>query len=305
MKNKNQKYRERQLIIMVALLCGYTTIDMLNHVLIKKRHKGKVSRILDLTQVPLGIYEMNKKTFFVFMTEQLKEVLDVSKKEESRLNRNKKEFEKWLGRRWNRPDDHPQIYCIPCKRGVRFVKITEKRKKNSVCGMILDVTEEVLNTENLKRERDRDVLTGIQNRNAFQRRMLYYNNPSKIEEGMGMGMFDLNNLKNINDTWGHNRGDDYIFQCAKIICRAFPNCGIFRIGGDEFAGIFLNLSEEKIKKYHEDMCEQFQDWNRTKGFNGGIAFGYAIYNKNVDRNMEDVLRRADCQMYQDKIKVKD
>jgi GGDEF domain-containing protein len=50
-------------------------------------------------------------------------------------------------------------------------------------------------------------------------------------------MFDLNDLKHINDRYGHERGDEYIVNCCRLICQVFKHSPVFRIGGDEFVAL--------------------------------------------------------------------
>ncbi len=67
---------------------------------------------------------------------------------------------------------------------------------------------------------------------------------------------DLNNLKIINDTFGHDKGDEYIINCCKTICNIFKHSPVFRIGGDEFVAI-LNSDDydnlERIKLIVDDL----------------------------------------------------
>ena len=62
-----------------------------------------------------------------------------------------------------------------------------------------------------------------------------------------IGVFDINNLKAVNDSLGHEVGDDFIFEASRIICTAFRNSTIFRIGGDEFVSVSINMLNNEIE----------------------------------------------------------
>ncbi|MGC7323262.1 GGDEF domain-containing protein, partial [Mycobacteroides abscessus subsp. massiliense] len=89
-----------------------------------------------------------------------------------------------------------------------------------------------------------DIQTGIKNRAAFEKEMEQYANNNK---NAAIVMFDLNYLKRTNDLYGHDAGDNLIFNAAKAIKECFIGIGkTYRIGGDEFCVICENSKKEQI-----------------------------------------------------------
>ena len=151
-----------------------------------------------------------------------------------------------------------------------------------------------------------DALTSVKNKGAFTAAI--DDLQAQIEEGEGdvefaIGVFDCNNLKKINDEFGHDRGDTYLKTASRLICRIFQHSPVFRIGGDEFSVILknddFNNREELIKKFEEDsrkICEATDNpWERVD-----VAMGIAVYDPENDRYVTDTERRADKMMYMNK-----
>ena len=120
-------------------------------------------------------------------------------------------------------------------------------------------------------------------------------------------MCDLNNLKKCNDTYGHEEGDNYILEASKIISSAFEDIGkTYRIGGDEFCIILKNIDENTCKDHLIHMNQMINDYNvsKTSPFSLQIAYGYATYDKTMDKNLTETRARADALMYEMKFKMK-
>ncbi len=117
------------------------------------------------------------------------------------------------------------------------------------------------------------------------------------------GVFDCDNLKHINDTFGHDRGDLYLKTASKLICRVFLHSPVFRIGGDEFAVILRNDDfqnrEELIARFREmraEICRTADnEWDQVN-----VTMGMAVYDAEIDTSVIDVARRADQRMYENK-----
>ena len=155
----------------------------------------------------------------------------------------------------------------------------------------------------------KDPLTGIRNRNG------YYNEVKKLEweisDGeakFGIAMIDLNFLKKINDTYGHEIGNRAIISLCRITCSVFEHSPVFRVGGDEFvailrdhdlecADILVHEFKRKLESLKNDSRLEF--WEQTSA-----AIGYAVFDSSVDSDYESVLKRADVQMYENKKAMK-
>ena len=147
-----------------------------------------------------------------------------------------------------------------------------------------------------------DTMTGLGNRTAF----LEENKSNAIFPGMiSYIMMDANNLKTINDTLGHNKGDELIITIAKCMRKAVGHNGqCYRIGGDEFVIILKNKTaaetEEIINKVR---CEiEFAD--KQSDITISVAIGY-VWTDTEQKNLEDLMQHADDEMYKDKKKTKE
>ena len=118
---------------------------------------------------------------------------------------------------------------------------------------------------------------------------------------------DLNNLKMINDTFGHDIGDAYIKNCCKAIRSLFSDCPIFRIGGDEFVAIMMDdnyTNLEAIKENVFELTETEMKRNCSLAEKKSFAAGFAVFEPYVDKCFNDVIKRADTEMYQHKKMLK-
>lgn len=155
-----------------------------------------------------------------------------------------------------------------------------------------------------------DGLTGIGNRTAFEEHLAELELVKDETSAVGIVMFDVNDLKYVNDHLGHHYGDTMLVASADIIRSSFENtCGeCFRIGGDEFAVL---LDGESVQKDYEEgikrFSEQIKQFNAQpdKEFRISIAFGFATYDKsNTGTNLMNIYQQADKQMYDNKRNMK-
>lgn len=129
-----------------------------------------------------------------------------------------------------------------------------------------------------------------------------------VEKNSGVVlMFDLNDLKVINDTKGHEYGDKYITESAYILKEVLATSGsIFRVGGDEFC---ILLHATKLKEAEEFVIkieEAFKKYNKSHpDMPISIAYGYAKYDKLTDMDLNDTRSRADSEMYRKKFEMKE
>lgn len=148
-----------------------------------------------------------------------------------------------------------------------------------------------------------DELTRLNNRTAYNEAV------EKIDLTKGVHtvfMCDLNNLKKCNDTMGHHWGDTYIKISAGIIQESFADIGrAYRIGGDEFCIISDVDDPEQIQAAYDKLAYRVEEYNTgTSVIEIGIAVGYARYDANIDKNLEDTRIRADQHMYLNKETIK-
>lgn len=141
-----------------------------------------------------------------------------------------------------------------------------------------------------------DSLTGLKNRTAFLEELSKIDLTRSTE--IGIAMFDLNGLKKINDEKGHLTGDYVIMECANFLRSILKDQLVFRLGGDEFVAILSTMTINAL-----EMKMKLSKINENK-FSFEIAYGYAKFSKNEDKNLFDTIDRADKEMYQCKARLK-
>lgn len=149
-----------------------------------------------------------------------------------------------------------------------------------------------------------DKLTGLFNRTAYAD---YISKEDFTPEQTIVAMFDLNNLKKCNDEYGHDQGDIYITTCAKLIQDCFSDVGnCYRLGGDEFCVLMRNISLETCRNKILTLQQRVMKENEKHkiGIPMAIACGYVLYDKRIDYDIQDAVRRADKMMYKEKYSMK-
>ena len=162
------------------------------------------------------------------------------------------------------------------------------------------------NITDLNRRANVDALTSVRNKGAFadyidgmQEKM----NETPESTAYAIGVFDCDDLKTINDKFGHDKGDLYLKSSSQLICKVFHHSPVFRIGGDEFAVVLrdedLTNKRKLITKFETTMEEinaaAGNPWEEVH-----IAMGIAVYDSQLDHSVMDTVRRADKVMYTNK-----
>lgn len=151
-----------------------------------------------------------------------------------------------------------------------------------------------------------DGLTGVGNRTAYQEKIEDYGERKNF--AFGIVMFDVNNLKHVNDVLGHKYGDELITDSAEIIKTAFAGMGkCYRIGGDEFS-VFIKGGdiEAKYNEGIETLVRLQKEANEGKSpeCHVSIAYGMAVYDSRENDDITEVCELADKRMYECKKKIK-
>lgn len=148
-----------------------------------------------------------------------------------------------------------------------------------------------------------DCLTCVKNRTAYVKKVETIKNNLNTKNPISVFVFDINNLKLVNDTLGHEAGDDLIKRSAIIISKVFNENNIYRIGGDEFVVIYDNIIETNYIETIETEIKLSNSLYLDKP-PVSIAYGYAVFNTD-DTCFEDVFSRADKNMYANKTIMKE
>ena len=183
--------------------------------------------------------------------------------------------------------------------------------KNDEIGILANTFRQLVShvkehISNLDRKAHVDALTSVRNKGAFT---AYLNKLQDDMDSFGepaecaLGVFDCDNLKKVNDHYGHDKGDIYLKTASRLICRVFQHSPVFRIGGDEFAVVLLKDDfrnrEELISQFRnseEEICKNAEnEWEQVR-----VTLGLAVYDPGTDGSFADVARRADRLMYENK-----
>ncbi|SFG20793.1 EAL domain-containing protein [Oribacterium sp. WCC10] len=150
-----------------------------------------------------------------------------------------------------------------------------------------------------------DPLTGGKNKHAYVDAVNTLNDLIKKEDApdFAVVVFDLNGLKEVNDTQGHQAGDQFIKDGFMCICRTFKHSPVFRIGGDEFVVIAQNDDYRNM----DALLEGFEhlNINNRKDHKVVIAAGMSRYHHKDDKSVSQVFERADNNMYINKKQLKE
>lgn len=144
-----------------------------------------------------------------------------------------------------------------------------------------------------------DALTEIPNRMAYIEKIHELERMNVPSSDTAVIVMDLDHFKNINDTWGHHTGDEVLKQAADLLSRIFSdeNSTVYRIGGDEFAVIITEASEEHILKKLESLGK-LQDGKVPYS----ISSGYSLIDRLEKNAAEKAFSRADEMMYANKLR---
>ncbi|MGN1024772.1 MAG: EAL domain-containing protein [Faecousia sp.] len=262
-------------------------------------------QILRLASVELGGFEIRADEHSVFVTDNLFAMLDlppVSPEEltvSAFLDRMRLLNERYA---CDQRPDNSRVYTIPTDPP-RYIRVKVTDLDNRRVGVAEDVTATILERMKVEHERDYDLLTGLYNRRAF-----YTQAESLFADSKAMGhgallMLDLDNLKFINDHFGHDCGDSYIRQAARCFAASVPPGTVCaRVSGDEFFLLLHGFRDREsirlaIHRFSEAVSQerflQPDGKQLTLSASGGVAW----YPED-SQDFRELMRFADFAMYQ-------
>lgn len=149
-----------------------------------------------------------------------------------------------------------------------------------------------------EQEASRDPLTGLLNRRAFERAVVSHMDEVAAGEPCAILLFDLDGFKAINDTYGHQMGDEILQDFAEILCRSFRKTDyVGRLGGDEFMVFMYRYGSRKIISQRIEAV--FEQLEKVSHFAVTSSVGIDVF-QGRDFSYEDSLRRADEALYESK-----
>ena len=192
-----------------------------------------------------------------------------------------------------------RLLAVPLMKGgamVGFLGVDNPRAHYDDATLLASIQFFVTNSLDRKKQQAyleklsyRDMLTGLYNRNRYIERLEAYKQVQ--DQQIGAIYIDLNGLKKVNDEQGHRAGDELIVRAAGTIAGIFAE-DAYRVGGDEFVVILLDVSREEFARKSEQLRRQMQE-------NSVDASIGEVWQASTE-NLEDLLRLADENMYREK-----
>lgn len=217
----------------------------------------KFLRIMDMASVELGGYELRSAPDSIYVTDNFFDLLGMPGVDADDLT--VQSFRELL-QRFERSCPHSpapdgaMLYHIRLPSGKeRYLRIETTHEDGAQVGLAEDVTANTLEKLRIEHERDYDTLTDLYNRRAFRRICAeFFCSPEKLGHA-ALLMFDLDNLKQINDTFGHDWGDEYIRLTGECFAKNAPARTVCaRISGDEFNALFYGYNDQDTLR--ADIC---------------------------------------------------
>lgn len=263
---------------------------------------SRISNVLEASGVPLGVFEYLADSNQVFCSRTLFELVRGPVLEAPYCYLDVDSFTDMM-RRLEREEDRKGgiLYSVMLHDERHWLHLEQVKEENGdVIGVLTDVTADVLERKKLEKERNYDLLTDIYNRRAFREIA------EKMLDGAGgkpvaFVMWDLDNLKYVNDTYGHEEGDRYIRRFADYLRTLEPEGAVVeRHSGDEFMAVLGSGTKEgqlgRITDFMEGMkqitLEQKDGYRLPLRASAGIAW-YPEHSTDFDV----LVRYADFAMY--------
>ena len=188
---------------------------------------------------------------------------------------------------------------------IRYVHLNFTVLPDGMLGLAEDVTNATIEKKRIEYDRDYDLLTGLPNRRAFYREMEeYFQNSTYLLGHAAMIQIDLDNLKQYNDTYGHEWGDEYISQAAQNFSTCLPANGLAaRLSGDEFV-LFLS-GYDSLEEARENVFQLIDTMKQNAKFltpNGEVhkisfSSGVSWYPEH-SQDLQELMKYADFAMYE-------
>lgn len=262
--------------------------------------------IINMASVELAGYELREDTSDVYVTGNYFELLGMKEVETEKLTvdefiRLQEKLKQTL--EYTVAEDGSVLYAVPLENEeIRYLRAEEQKLENRRIGLMEDVTSSVLETKKIERDRDYDVLTGLLSRQGFQREAERVFRKEEILKTAAVLMIDLDNLKIMNDTFGHNVGDLYIQKASACFREHVPARTLCaRISGDEFMLLFYGYEDhEEIWKHVMYLYQKIRtmDFVLPDGTNKGVSAsgGLAWYPRD-SKKLSDLMKFSDFAMY--------
>lgn len=274
----------------------------------------RVSEILRIAEIPVGVAEIDESTKEVYCTAQMFKLLGDGEPDEDYKVISITEFKR-LVEKFKRStvvfekgeEDNELIFCdnntykvYSGAQDAEWISFQTRETNGRMFVVVMDVTEKTKEKLKLEYERDFDELSRLLNKQAFARetkkRLAGETKPVSV-----MIMWDLDNLKYMNDTYGHEYGDIYIKEAAKVFAYLEQHNGLVaRRSGDEFFAYVSGDSEGELRELifsiHEMLGAVVVELPDGKKMKVRASAGLVWYPKDGSE-YDDLIKKADFTMY--------
>jgi len=184
-----------------------------------------------------------------------------------------------------------------CRISFITIRVDENDYPTDVLFTVQVIEEEKKNEEQLKKLSQIDSLSGLNNRNSYELMLKEYDGV-KLDPSLIAISIDLNGLKLINDSLGHDAGDEIIIGAAEVIRESFGLLGkTFRIGGDEFV-IIISAESYEIKLILAEFEKKVEAWHGEQTKKLHVSYGYAAASEYPELTMPELIKKSDQKMYE-------
>lgn len=234
---------------------GVREIDILAQEIITQSNAAtlqsqRLNRVLSMTDTLLGVYEIRDDDRTAFCSRGVYQAFGLVYNERQGTNISRSHFRHILDTMLTNEVDKG-VFRVVVGDQVRYLRHRQLVQTDCTLGTLVDVTSEMEYRYRVEYERDYDVLTGLLNRRAFVSACCdLFEKPERLKHAAVM-MMDLDNLKFINDTYGHDTGDNYI-RCFASALHALDEsaCIYGRRSGDEFYALVYGWdSREELESF--------------------------------------------------------
>ncbi|MGM9604156.1 MAG: EAL domain-containing protein [Faecousia sp.] len=261
--------------------------------------------IMEMSSIDMGGYELDEGTGFLFVTGNFFQLFGLE--DVATEGMTPAQFRQQMDRIGQFAAVEPvasggSLYAIAGSGGTRYIHVQQTLVESRCIGVAEDVTDQILERKRIEHERDYDLLTGIHNRRSFYRSAeQLLKNPEQLGVALVV-MIDLDNLKSVNDTYGHELGDRYIMTGARCIREHVPEQSLIaRASGDEFNLLLYGFRDRREARAAVERLQQgFRESSillpdgqvKPMGASGGFCFaGEDTW------DLQELLKRADFAMY--------
>ena len=278
---------------------------------------SQVSQMIRIANVGLGTFMYDRVDDTVFVGQSLLKLLQVSATSEEDIMMDRRDFLYGISADETRQAiiealeftpsaDEPEFtreYSVTDEHGTtRWLKLNLICNTNKSIGILQDITDSMMEKKRIEYERDYDGTTGLLNRHAYYHRLAeLFHEPENLKVAAVL-MLDLDNLKYVNDTYGHDFGDDYIKTAATALKRFQQYGGVVsRLSGDEFNVCLsgFNTKEEVraiIMEVREQLLQSACLLADGTNFKVRASMGIAWYPDDA-KSYELLMKYADFAMY--------